>query len=199
MLILYGKNRHFLTYSLTSSKVTIAERQTIPHLNALIRDSNVLGEQSCCGTRGCHATSPLKSVLFRRKVAWQLLIELHNCTWHIIEPISRAAKWGIICLYSLSGSLSNPLQSEIAEGVYEELRDRVYIQQFYLWILKHSGKIKYFAFSKPIVTLHIFSVTSKSYHWGLITVVVRTSELWNAKVSGKNLFQSIHILFSNVW
>ena len=105
----------------------MVEKQTIPHLNALIRDSNVLGEQSCCSTRGCHATSPLKSVLFRRKVLWQLLIELHSCTWHILEPTSRATKWDIICLRSLSGSLSNPLRLKLGKVGVEQIRNRVYV------------------------------------------------------------------------
>ena len=105
----------------------MVEKQTIPHLNALIRDSNVLGEQSCCSTRGCHATSPLKRVLFRRKVLWQPLIELYSCTWNILEPTSRATKWDIICLCSLSNSLSNPLRLKIGKVGVEQIRNRVYI------------------------------------------------------------------------
>ena len=88
----------------------IVERQTIPHLNALVDGSKMSGEELCSSFRGCQATSPLKSVFFTRKVAWQPLIKLHGWAWHILMPTSRAKKWGIICLCSLSGSLSNPLQ-----------------------------------------------------------------------------------------
>ena len=77
--------------------------------------------------RGCHTTFLVKNTLFKEEVAWQPLIELYSLAWHILTPTSRAKRWGIICLCSLSNSLSNPLQSEIAEGVYEELRDRVYL------------------------------------------------------------------------
>ena len=72
-----------------------------------------------------------KTCVFTRKVAWQPLIKQHSWAWHILMPTSRAKRWGIICLCSLSGSLSNPLQSEIVEGVYEELRDRVYVLNFF--------------------------------------------------------------------
>ena len=84
--------------------------------------------------RGCHATSPLKSVFFTRKVAWQPLIELHNWDWHLLTPISRAKKWGIICLCNLNGSLSNPLQSKISEGVGEDSRNALYKwETFIVW------------------------------------------------------------------
>ena len=69
MLILVSKNRHFLTLPLASSKVTKVERQTIPHLNALVGGFKTLEEQIRSSFRGCHATSPLKSVFFTRKVA----------------------------------------------------------------------------------------------------------------------------------
>ena len=77
---------------------------------------------------------------FIRKVAWQPLIELHSCAWHILMPTSRAKSWGIICLFSLTDFLSNPLQNEIAEGVYAELWDRVYIKIFLYWLEMYSSK-----------------------------------------------------------
>ena len=119
----------------------IVERQTIPHLNALVGGTKILEEQICSSFRGCHATSPLKSVFFTRKVEWQLLIELHSWAWHILRPTSRAKRWGIICLCSYSGSLSNPLRSKIAEGVYEELRDRVYLDILYSLIRLKDGPL----------------------------------------------------------
>ena len=79
----------------------MVEKQTIPYLNALIRASYILGEQLPCSIEGCHATSSLKSVFFRRKVAWQPLIELHSWAWSILKATSRATKWGIICFCSL--------------------------------------------------------------------------------------------------
>ena len=87
----------------------MVERQTIPHLNALVDGSKILGEQLCSFLRGCHATSSLKSVFFTRKVAWLSLIELHGCSWDVLEPTSRPLKWGIICFSSISGSLSYSL------------------------------------------------------------------------------------------
>ena len=69
MLILYSKNGRFLTLLLVSSKVMNVERQTIPPLNALVDGTKILEEQLCSSFRGCHATSPLKSVFFTRKVA----------------------------------------------------------------------------------------------------------------------------------
>ena len=77
------------------------ERQTIPHLNALIDGSKILGEQLSSSFRGCHTTSSLKIVFFTRKVVWSSLIKLHSCSWHILMLTSRAKKWGIICLCSL--------------------------------------------------------------------------------------------------
>ena len=64
MLILYSKNRHFLTLSLASSKVSKVERQTIPHLNALVGGFKMLEEQIRSSFRGCRATSSLKSMFF---------------------------------------------------------------------------------------------------------------------------------------
>ena len=104
----------------------MAEKQTVPHLNALMCGSKIQREQPCRSVRGCHATSPLKSVLFRRKVVWQPLIELYCCTWHILEPTSRATKWGIICFPSLSGSLSNPLRLKMGKVGVEQNRNTVY-------------------------------------------------------------------------
>ena len=52
-----------------SSKVTILERQTIPHLNALVGETKIVEEQLCSSFRGCHATSSLRNVFFTRKVA----------------------------------------------------------------------------------------------------------------------------------
>ena len=68
----------------------IVERHTIPHLNALVGGTKILEEQLCSSFRGCHATSPLKSVFFTRKVAWQSLIEVHSWAWDILTQTSRA-------------------------------------------------------------------------------------------------------------
>ena len=80
----------------------------------------MLEEYLCTSFRGCHATSPLTSVFFTRKFEWQPLIELHSWAEDILSPTSRAKKWGIICLCSLCGCLSNPLQREIAKEVGED-------------------------------------------------------------------------------
>ena len=95
---------HFLTLPLISPQPIMVERQTIPHMNALLSSTKILGEQLSSFFGGCHATSSLDSVFFTRKVAWSSLIELHSSSWHILAPTSRAFKWGIICLSSISGS-----------------------------------------------------------------------------------------------
>jgi len=47
----------------------IIERQTIPHMNALLGGIKILGEQLSSFFRGCHTTPSLESVFFTRKVA----------------------------------------------------------------------------------------------------------------------------------
>ena len=106
----------------------IVKRQTIPQLNALVSGSKILEEQSCSCFRDCHATSPLKSVFFTRKVAWQSLIEVHSWAWDILTPTSRAKKWGIICSCSSSGSHLNCLKSKKWKWAYHQLRYRVYVK-----------------------------------------------------------------------
>ena len=69
MSILYSENGHFLTLPLISPQPMMVERQTIPHMNALLDGSKILGEQLSSSFRGCHTTSSLKSVFFTRKVA----------------------------------------------------------------------------------------------------------------------------------
>ena len=69
MSILYSENGQFLTLPLISPQLMMVERQTIPHMNALLSASKILGEQLSSFFRGCHATSSLKSVFFTRKVA----------------------------------------------------------------------------------------------------------------------------------
>ena len=69
MSILYSENGHFLTLPLISPQPMMVERQTIPHMNALLGGTKILGEQLSSFFRGCHATSSLESVFFTRKVA----------------------------------------------------------------------------------------------------------------------------------
>ena len=103
------------------------ERQTIPHLNALVSGSKILEEQPCSSFRGCHATSSLKSVFFTRKVAWLSLIELHGCSWDILEPTSRDLKWVIICFSSITCSLSNLLFTKYSNPSVWYFRSVVYL------------------------------------------------------------------------
>ena len=150
MSILCSENQHFLTLPLISRKLMMVERQTIPHSNALVDGLQILGEQLCSFLRGCHATSSLKSVFFTRKVAWSSLIELHGCSWNILKPTSKAKKWGIICLSSISGSLSNllftkcsnPLNQYIRSAVYLSLKSRQNIGLLNMWINSNHVKIK---------------------------------------------------------
>ena len=69
MSILYNENGHFLTLPIISPQPLMIERQTIPHMNALLSASKILGEQLSSSFRGCHAFSSLESVFFTRKVA----------------------------------------------------------------------------------------------------------------------------------
>ena len=126
MSILYSVNGHFLTLLLISPQQMMVERQTIPHINALLSGSKILGEKLSSSFRGCHATSSLKSVIFTRKVAWSSLIELQSCSWHILTPTSRPFKWGIICLSSISGSLSNSLFTKYSNPPNQYIRSAVY-------------------------------------------------------------------------
>ena len=124
--LLCSENRHFLTLPLISQKLMMVERQTIPHLNALVVGSKILGGLLCIFFRGCHTTSSLKSVFFTRKVAWSSLIKLHGCSWDILEPTSRPLKWVIICLSSISGSLSNQLFTKYSNPLNQYIRSAVY-------------------------------------------------------------------------
>ena len=65
----YVKKCLILLDDIITSKVMIVERQTVPHLNALVGGSKILEEQICSSFRGCPATSPLKSVFLTIKVA----------------------------------------------------------------------------------------------------------------------------------
>ena len=67
MSILYSKNGHFLTLPLISPQPIVVERQTIPHMNALLSNSKILEEELSSSFRGCHTTSSLKSVFFTKK------------------------------------------------------------------------------------------------------------------------------------
>ena len=101
MEVSFCKNGHFLMKPVFSLKLMLVERQTIPCLNALVNGTKILEEQLYSSFRGCHATSPLKCVFFTRKVAWQPLKELQNCSSSILVPPTRAFKWGIVCLSTI--------------------------------------------------------------------------------------------------
>ena len=115
MSIFTIQNWHFLTLPLISPQQMMIERQIIHHMNALLGGFKILGEQHSSYFRGCHPTSSLKSIFFTRKVAWSSLIELRSWAWDILSLTSRAKKWSIICLRSLSDSLSNPLFTKKVE------------------------------------------------------------------------------------
>ena len=127
MSILYSENWHFLTLPLISPQSMIVERQTISHINALLSSSKILGEQLSSSFRGSHATSSLNSVFFTRKVVWLSLIKLQSCSLHILTLTSRAFKWGIICLSSISGSHSNPLFTKYSNPSDEYIWAAVYV------------------------------------------------------------------------
>ena len=158
----------------------IVERQTIPHLNALVGDSKIIREQLSCSIRGCHATTSLKSVFFRRNVAWSSLIELHGCSLEILEPTFRGLKWGIICLSSTSGSLSNPLFTKYSNPLVRYFRSVVYKEWTFTTLYFYiSGRNKY--------TLWWFCVKNVQI------LGMHPSKVW--AVRGPQKFKSVHKIY----
>ena len=76
-------------------------KQMIPHLLALDVGVKICQAQLCSSIRGCHATFLVKNTLFKGEVAWQPLKELQICSSSILDPPTRAFKWGIVCLSTI--------------------------------------------------------------------------------------------------
>ena len=76
-------------------------KQMIPHLLALDVGVKICQAQLCSSIRGCHATFLVKNTLFKEEVAWQPLKELQICSSSILEPLTRAFQWGIVCLCTI--------------------------------------------------------------------------------------------------
>ena len=114
MLILLSKNGRFWIKPLISSQGMMVEKQTIPHLNALMCGSNILREQPCCSFRGSHATLLFTNVPLPQ---WtHLPIQIPNIVhqvkkWHIqceiwLQILSACSSWlGIFLLPVLSWQL----------------------------------------------------------------------------------------------
>ena len=70
----------------------------IPHFLALDVGFKNCQVQLCSSIRGCHATFLVKNTLFKGEVVCQPLRELQICFSSILEPHTRAFKWGIVSL-----------------------------------------------------------------------------------------------------
>ena len=77
-------------------------KQMIPHLLALDVGVKICQAQLCSFIRGCHATFLVKNTLFKEEVAWQPLKELQSCSSSILEAPTRAFKWSIVCLFTIT-------------------------------------------------------------------------------------------------
>ena len=76
-------------------------KQMMPHFLALDVGVKICQAQLCSSIRGCHATFLVKNTLFKEEVAWQPLKELQICSSSILDPPTRAFKWGIVCLSTI--------------------------------------------------------------------------------------------------
>ena len=123
---LYGNRSnayfHFLLWSRFEWEPLELHKQMVPHFLAVEFGIEISQAQLCIFIRGCHATFLVKSVLFTWKFAWQPLTELHSCSWNTMKALTRAQKWGIICLCNSSGSHSILLQSKKWKWGYHQLR-----------------------------------------------------------------------------
>ena len=79
------------------------DKQMIPHLKGLDIGVKICQEQLCSSISDDHATFLVKDTLFKEEVAWQPLKELESCSSSILEPLSRAFMWVIICLSTTIG------------------------------------------------------------------------------------------------
>ena len=61
----------------------------------------ILEEHICSSFWNCHATFLVKKTLFKGEVAWQPLKVLQICSSSILDPPTRAFKWGIVCLSTI--------------------------------------------------------------------------------------------------
>ena len=92
---------HFLLWRQFEWEPLELHKQMIPHF--LVLDVGIIISQAqlCTSIRDCHATFLLKNTLFKREVAWQPLKELHSCSSSILIPVTRAFKWGIVCISTI--------------------------------------------------------------------------------------------------
>ena len=84
-------------------KPVMLDKQMISHLKALDVAVKIYQKQLCSFIRDDHATFLVKDTLFKEEVAWQPLKELESCSPSILEPLSRAFIWGIVCLSIIIG------------------------------------------------------------------------------------------------
>ena len=93
---------HFLLYSRFEWEPLELRKQMIPHFLALDVGLKISQAQLCSSIRDCHATFLVKNTLFKEEVAWQPLKELQSCSSSILEAPTRAFKWSIVCLFTIT-------------------------------------------------------------------------------------------------
>ena len=79
------------------------DKQMRPHLKALDIGVEICQKQLCSSIRDDHTTFLVKNTLFIEEVTWQPLKELESCPPSLLEPLSRAFIWGIVCLSTIIG------------------------------------------------------------------------------------------------
>ena len=77
------------------------QKQMIPYFLALDVRLKISQAEHCSSIRGCHATFLVKNTLFKGEVAWQPLKKMQSCSCSILEPPTRALKWGMVCLSTI--------------------------------------------------------------------------------------------------
>ena len=73
----------------------------IPHFLVLDVGVKICQAHLCSSIKGCHATFLVKNTLFKGEVAWQSLKKLDSFSSSILDPSTRAFKWGIVCLSTI--------------------------------------------------------------------------------------------------
>ena len=67
----------------------------IPHFKSLDVGFKISQEQPYSSIRNDHATFLVKNTLFKEEVAWQPLRKLQSYSSSILDPSTRAFKWGL--------------------------------------------------------------------------------------------------------
>ena len=84
-------------------ELLMLDKQMIPHFKPLDVDFKLSQEQPCSSIRDDQTTFLVKNTLFKEEVAWQPLRKLQCCSPSLLEPSTRAFKWGIVYLSTIIG------------------------------------------------------------------------------------------------